>query len=316
MIVLVDGDIFRYRCGFAAERNYYLVELTNANDHKEWKEFDYKKEAEAYGRRVVANVSASYRVWQRKEIQPVENCLQIVKLSLTQVIEDIRVKFKEEVETRVYLSGKGNFRETAAVTKPYKGNREDTAKPMYYKEIGEYLRTTYNAITTEGIEADDAIGISATECRERQVACCVVSNDKDLRQIPGNHYNWVTKEFFSVSPKEAKTRFFIQLLAGDPTDNVPGLPGIGEARAAKLLEDAKSPEEMVDACWDAYWETDNLKLDKYATVRYFLEQANLVYILRDKNNFWEHTKEGKYFKEKYMMNEEKQIEIPAASQRA
>lgn len=304
MLALIDGDIFRYRCAFAAERNYYLVQLTNANSHKEYKEFDYKKEAQEYGRRVISGVSASFRIWQRKEVQPVENCLQIVKTSLQQTIDDVKACFREEVESKIYISGKSNFRDKIATTKPYKGNRETLVKPIYYREVGDYITEKWGANITEGIEADDAIGIAAMEAKERGVSYVVVSNDKDLDQIPGHHYNWTTKEFYEVSAREAKTSFFIQLLAGDATDNIPGLPGIGKATAAKIIQDCKTPEEMVDKVWVTYMDRLGTKgpLTERQDKDYFLEQANLVFIRKHKDKTWLDTKEGFYWEDRYAVH--------------
>ncbi len=296
MLVLIDGDIFRYRCAFAAERNYYLVELINANGHKEWKEFDTKKEASEYEDRVTRGVSkASTRIWSRKEIQPIENCLQIVKASLETTLKDIEQQYGK-VEYRIFLSGKTNFREKIAVSKPYKGNRDTAQKPAHYTRVGEYLTTAWNAETTQGIEADDAIGIGAMDAKERGERYIVVSNDKDLNQIPGLHYNWVSKEFYEVSGKEAKTRFFIQLLAGDATDNIQGIPGIGEVTAAKILAECKSPEEMVDKVHEEY---RKYLPDSGEHQEYLLEMANLVYILKKKDTYWIDTKDGIYWEDRY-----------------
>lgn len=303
MKVLIDGDIFRYRCAFAAERTKYLVELINASGHKEYSEFDNKKDADAYAGRVTKGVSAVHRLWSRKDLQPLENCLQIVKSSLENALEDICREFKvETVEHSIWLSGKTNFRTELAKTATYKGNREEIPKPHYYKDVGAYLVETWDATYTEGIEADDAIGIAAMESKANQTPYIVVSNDKDLRQIPGNHYNWVTKEFATVSPKEAKFQLFSQILSGDPTDNVPGLQGIGPATAAKILEGAQSPEDMVDSVVSTYileFETYPDKYPKVTWLQYLKEQWALVYILKHKDESWAVTREGEYFLNKY-----------------
>jgi hypothetical protein len=328
MLVLNDLDIFRYRCGYAAEKNHYLVELTNPDGHKEWKEFSTKKEAADYGARVVAGVSASFITWTRKDVQPLENALQIVKQSLSQTYQAIEDKVGEKLTIRAFLSGKTNFRQSIAVTRPYKGNREENTKPTYYDAIGEYLLSNWEAVTTADYEADDAIGIEAMAARERGESVVVVSNDKDLDQIPGWHYNWVTKEFYEVSPKEAKTNLFTQILTGDSTDNVPGLPGVGPATAAKILKECSTPIEMVDACYQAYRDyfvnkdkhllTQQIRpYDDWAS-EYMFEQAQLVYILKRPNEFWDLTKEGTYFIEKYhngLYKEKEQEQIPAATQR-
>lgn len=270
MLALIDGDIFRYRCAFAAERNYYLVELTNANGHKEYTEFQYKKEATDYGTRVVTGVKASFITWQRKDVQPLENALQICKTSLEGVLADVKAK-----QHRIFLSGPHNFRTALAVTKPYKGNRTE-AKPTYYKEVGEYLVSQYGAETTDGIEADDAIGIAAMEAKTQGREFVVVSNDKDLDQIPGQHYDWVKKDFYNVSAKEAKTAFFTQLLSGDAVDNIPGLPGVGKVTAAKMLAECKNPDEMWAVVRKEYEKRD-------FPPEYLEEQQKLVEILKKPN---------------------------------
>jgi hypothetical protein len=302
MLVLIDGDILRYRCAFAAERSYYLVELTNQNGHKEWTKFESKKEAKSYSERVTRGVNANFDIWTKKDIQPVEFALQACKTSLEAILTACAGKDgipDREVEYRIYISGDENFRDEIAKTKTYKGNRK-APKPTYYTEVGDYLTSKWKAEITDGIEADDAIGISAMEAKEKGLEYVVVSNDKDLDQIPGLHYDWTKSEFYTVSPKEAKTRFFIQLLAGDSTDNIPGIPGIGEVKATQILRDAKSPEEMVELCAEWYAGPDMKWTDK--EYNYLLEQASLVYIRRDESIAWIDTKEGQYFKRKYATN--------------
>lgn len=311
MIILIDGDIFRYRCAFAAERTKYLVELVNASGYHEYSAFDGKKDADEYGARATKGVNgASYTLWSRKDLQPLENCLQIVKSSLENALEAIQSRFPDEkLDYRIWLSGKKNFRDGIAKTKPYKGNRLDTAKPTYYKDVGDYLVESWGAVYTEDIEADDAIGIAAMEAKERGDRYVVVSNDKDLRQIQGSHYNWITKEFSTVSPKEAKEQLFTQILSGDATDNIPGLEGIGPATAAKILEGAQSPEDMVDRVWGSYFnKMQDAGGDVYALASHYLqEQWALVYILKNKPSGqpqadWQLTKEGKYFCSKYLQS--------------
>lgn len=279
------------------------MELTNASGHKEFKPFDNKKDAETFGQNTTKGVNAWYIIWSRKDLQPLENCLQIVKSCLENTLDEIRSHFSvEQVDYSIWLSGPKNFRDKIATTRPYKGNRAETPKPHYYKDTGEYLLEHWGAILTEGIEADDAIGIAAMEARAASHGYVLVTNDKDLRQIPGHHYNWVTKEFTSVSAKDAKSQLFAQILSGDPTDNIPGLEGIGPATAAKILDGAQSPEEMVDRVVMEYAE----KAPGSDFMPYLKEQWALVYILRSQptNSFrpetaWMRTKEGEYFIGKY-----------------
>jgi hypothetical protein len=303
--VLIDGDIFRYRCAWAAERSYYLVELVNSNGHREYKQYDTKKEADGFGERATASApGAFFRIWSRKDLQPWENCAQIVNSSIQNTLDAITSHFNvQEVEYSIWLSGKTNFRDNIATTKAYKGNRDESPKPSYYKDVGAHLVAHWGATYTDGIEADDALGISAMEAKSAGKDYVIVSNDKDLRQIPGLHYDWIKKEFYTVSPKDAKFQLFSQILSGDATDNVPGLGGIGPATAAKILEGAQSPEEMVDRVVEQYkkQQMDHPSEPHHYTEwrKYLKEQWALVYILKhSKENVWD-SKEGKYFLEKY-----------------
>ncbi len=63
----------------------------------------------------------------------------------------------------------------------------------------------------------------------------ICSIDKDLQQIPGNHYNFVKKEHSFVTPEEAIQNFYKQILTGDAADNIKGAKGIGPVRAGKII---------------------------------------------------------------------------------
>jgi len=65
---------------------------------------------------------------------------------------------------------------------------------------------------------------------------CIVSPDKDMRQIPGKLYN--LDEVFTVKKDEGAKWHLIQALAGDQTDGYSGVPGIGVKRATSLFEES------------------------------------------------------------------------------
>ncbi|MDE2097339.1 MAG: hypothetical protein KGL39_08860 [Patescibacteria group bacterium] len=260
-ILLVDGDIIRYRCAFAAEKTKYLV-IGSHEGFNIRAEVDTKKEADA--------VEGDVVVWSRKEVRPVEFALQCTKTTLEALVE----RFSPS-DVKVYLSGPGNFRELVARTKPYKGTRAE-AKPRHFNAVGEYLIKEWGAESVRGIEADDAIGIGLTSAPGQAIS---VSIDKDLDQVPGWHYNWVTSELYNVSRRDADFALYTQILAGDTTDNIPGVPGIGEKKAREILEGSKNSEELRERTWATY-------KDRGLSREYFLEQATLVYILRTENDDW------------------------------
>lgn len=261
MINLIDGDGLVYRCGFAVEKTKYAVEAAPGII-----QFDTHKEAKAW----LESNQVSRPLWSRKEVEPVENALALVKGSLEAMPDG---------EKEIWLTPSvGNFRERFATIAKYKGNRDYVARPTYYREITDYL-VQRGAKFTVGQEADDELGIRATEIGDSAV---IVSFDKDLDQIPGHHYNWVTKEAYSVTPRVAAMNFYSQILSGDAVDNVPGIPGIGPKTAQKLLGSPRSPKEA----WDKVLGVYNEKFGSEGFQR-ALETARLVYVRRKRDEIWQ-----------------------------
>ncbi|KAF2376292.1 hypothetical protein BSN82_18200, partial [Acinetobacter baylyi] len=97
-------------------------------------------------------------------------------------------------------------------------------------------------------------------------------------QISGRHYNWVTKEAATISPKDAALNFYSQILSGDPVDNVPGLPGIGSVKARRLLSGVVSPSDAWERIVRAYEEAFGKGGYDIA-----LETARLVYVRRKRD---------------------------------
>ena len=120
-------------------------------------------------------------------------------------------------DMRVFLSGPTNFRNSVATLQPYKGNRNPLHKPVHYKAIREYMINFWKAEVTDGIEADDIIGLTYDS------DTIIASIDKDLKQLPNStHYDFVKKEVFFIDEEEAWFNFYLQLLTGDLSDNIPG----------------------------------------------------------------------------------------------
>jgi len=203
-----------------------------------------------------------------KPDEPVEFALYNAKRAMESILD----RFDRGLSYKCYISGNGNYRKDIAVTRPYKGNRTQP-KPDYYDDVREYLKETWHAIVVDGMEADDAVGIE--HYTHGKGATCIVSQDKDLIQIPGAHYNYRNQEFFDVTEEQANRFFWTQMLTGDSVDNIQGVPKIGKVKAAKLLDDARSPDEYPSIVAAKYKEA-------YGNGWYdvFVEMGNLLYILR------------------------------------
>src|SRR5262252_4465227 len=99
-----------------------------------------------------------------------------------------------------------------------------------------------------GYEADDLIATYVREAGLREATATIVSSDKDLMQLVTDKVTMYDTmkdrrigvseviEKFGVPPQKVVE---VQALAGDSTDNVPGVPGIGVKTAAQLIENAE-----------------------------------------------------------------------------
>lgn len=325
MIALLDADVITYRAGYASQHNLYRI--YDGEDRVE--EFTEKKLATAY----VAEHSTQERplsIETETEIEPLANCLHNVK----EIIEKCVAETKSSGYQCWLSPKKGNFREEIAETLPYKGHRwspkrraqeyrkgkwrkwlietEGTytyqPKPYHYDAIRKYLVKRHAAKIAEGQEADDALGIAqirAFKGRKYEQKNCksvICSIDKDLRMIPGMHYDWTKGELVFVNEFEAAYNFYFQLLVGDTTDNVKGLPnvaeatrelygvkaskGCGPAAASRILASCATIAELGYATKEAYFAYFAENKQWGRCEEYLLEQARLLWVRRKKGEIF------------------------------
>lgn len=196
-----------------------------------------------------------------------------------------RARLKEWLDNLVYhvldiedyhllLTGKGNFRYDIAKTLPYKGNREGFVRPEHYQYLRDIMVEDYGASVSEGEEADDVVAYWS-----REKPYIMVHTDKDLDQLSGVHYNPVRNEWYDVTEFEGFYSFYSQMLTGDRVDNIPGLAGIGPAKAKKLLKGCESEQELAEAVWKAYTDSGH-------GIEYYTEQGQLLWLRRTPNEIW------------------------------
>lgn len=113
----------------------------------------------------------------------------------------------------------------------------------------------------EGYEADDIIGTVARLCEEQEISCFIATGDKDDLQLASDKtkviltvtksgYNETiiyddkaVKEKYHVTPTEF---IDVKALMGDPSDNIPGVKGVGEKTAMSLIEKHHSIEYIYE----------------------------------------------------------------------
>lgn len=153
------------------------------------------------------------------------------------------------------IKGDDNFR--FKIYDDYKKHR--TAKPSPNFPIVTIVRDLCvqhgMAIRAHGREADDYIRIWANEARAADQPYIICTGDKDLRCIPGNHCTILNLQDFmidEVSEMDAKRNYYAQLLSGDPTDWIPGLKGVADITARKMIADCRTEAELQERVIAAY----------------------------------------------------------------
>lgn len=268
MKALIDGDVLVYQFGWIAQSAEFTVKdgdgeaLFQGRNKTECNNF--VKEVSGFG----ANVEEYTVVKGEDFCTPIEDTYS----GIDSRVEWITKKSKCDT-SQVYLTGKGNFRETVATIKPYKGNRS-SEKPLYYEKIREYFIDKHNAEVSEGEEADDLLGIYQTD------DTCICTIDKDLWTVPGIHFNFKNAVLEDVTKEESVYNLQYQHLLGDRVDNIPGINGMGPVKTEKALRD-KSEDKRWEVIADLYkkeygedWE------------RCLLEVGTLLYIRQEKDEVW------------------------------
>tara|TARA_Y100000590_G_scaffold253453_1_gene284725 strand:+ start:210 stop:2972 length:2763 start_codon:yes stop_codon:yes gene_type:complete len=177
---------------------------------------------------------------------------------LYKLLEDSRSDDSKNKPTHfavIFDSARKNFRNE--IYKNYKANRSDAPEDLIPQF--DYIRKSveaFNVTSSEMLnyEADDLIATYTEQILAKGAKVTIVSGDKDLMQLvkPGVRLydpmkskilgNQEVKDKFGVEPSKVVD---VQALAGDSSDNVPGVPGIGIKIAAELINKYKSLENLL-----------------------------------------------------------------------
>ena len=297
-LALVDGDVLVYSSAFSAEKMRYDLHLIEGEDALETpaQTFLYKADLNAY---LKDNNIEEYEVRKTLLVEPVDHALHNLKTMIASIKEKSRVE-----DMIIFLSGKGNYREEIATFQKYKGNRVDSRVPQHKDAVADYLISVHRAVVVDGQEADDAMGIWQSSSEDNSTIIC--SSDKDMLQIAGNHFRFGNNSWLMQDAESADKHFFYQIMTGDSTDNISGCPGVGYKTAQKFY-DPENPWESVLLCYRTmlpkkpvdglvYSQDDdtltytpwNSSDSVTVSLRDFaLEQAKLVRIRREENEYWE-----------------------------
>lgn len=156
------------------------------------------------------------------------------------VDEQLKKQFFDRFDCKgmiFFFSGASHetFRYLVGFTKEYKGNR-GSSEPAYdgfYSDLARVISVVnqnHNTYIHHQYEADDLVSALQNE------HTFIYSRDKDLKQVTGLHYNVSKNILETFTESDCNYELCMQLLQGDSTDNIPGIEGVGELTAKKLLE--------------------------------------------------------------------------------
>lgn len=180
-------------------------------------------------------------------------------------------------------AGKGNYRDYECKDVIYKGNRD--GKPIYFEEFKEAFLSQYGKKVEYAVynEAEDLLQHIALQEEARvgedftKWSICISFVDKDVAQVYAPSFNYDNLDLGWRYPTkfECELTLCAQTIAGDPTDNISGLPsltdytkevfglskrvGASKSTAEKLLESSKTIQELwerVIFCWQQYYGFD------------------------------------------------------------
>jgi DNA polymerase-1 len=208
------------------------------------------------------------------------------------IMADLRYTFND-APMELYIGGEGNWR--YGIYPEYKANRKDKPRPTHLNAVREHLVVKYGAHIVNDREVDDECGIRLTqEIAQGVNKPVLVSLDKDLKTVPGNHYNFVTRAHETVSPVQALRYFYGQVITGDQSDNVPAFDGKFRSSTPQFVQRLLNPlqemteeKEMYEYCLSVYEDECGNPM-RFEEVKQLMHRnASVLYIMKDYNDKWQ-----------------------------
>jgi 5'-3' exonuclease len=225
----------------------------------------------------IAIIDADYIIYKVCYITNEESS---VKLLVGNIIKTLL----NEVKCTHYVAvlTKSNFR--TKINSSYKANRPD--KPLLHKAVFDCIINDYNGFYEDLLEADDVCAILHTRLGDMSL---LISPDKDLRTVTGLIYDPNKKQYHVVddlgylrlSDDRKKLLgcglklFYAQMIMGDMTDGVKGLPKLGLIASYNLLNELDSIQDLHSTVFNKYIEIygNNARIE-------FMTNFNMLWIIR------------------------------------
>lgn len=182
----------------------------------------------------------------RKDNKFVYQSNQDVRISIAKM-NNVIIDILDSIEAEYYLGflTGGSFR--YKINQDYKANRKGRERPKYFKVLKEYLIDHWGFYQHSELEADDLVRIASKKWNDwngifeingigtKVEGSIIVSNDKDILNLEGLHYNPQKQQFIETTKDQAIEYFWKSMIVGDSADNIKGIPKMGEKGAEKLF---------------------------------------------------------------------------------
>ena len=346
-IAVVDADTILYQAALALQEDY----ITITHVDTEWTK-DFKNVSAFRGRKKTHDggwigeqnakrsddkqISASSFTIEEKSKVVKEDFVAFGKINFK--IKDI-IKATGCKAVKLLIGGDDNFRYELAQATPYKEDR--AAKPLRYTEVRKWMEKKFTSFSpvenptekdisvpvalevADGEEADDLCAQYGHEdykhfikTKEHKYVLCYI--DKDLKMIVAPRYSYnpakdIVNTVHETTVQDAAYAFCIQLLIGDATDCINGLPnltpeiqekyelrktrGVGLGSAEAILKDCNTVKclfERVVECYKAYYGEEPKEFTSFrgeksqrTWIDYMHENANLLYMRRVHGKEWD-----------------------------
>ncbi|MFI0445474.1 DNA polymerase I [Actinomadura sp. 6N118] len=174
----------------------------------------------------------------------------------------------------------------------YKANRSRSPDEFHtqMKVLGDLLAAmNVTTLRVPGYEADDVIATLATEAEAAGFQVLIVTGDRDVLQLVSDdvtalYFYRTAAEMIRYTPEAVEAKYGLTprqypdfaALRGDPSDNLPSIPGIGEKTAAKWIREFGSLAELVERAGEVKGKAGDKLRDAIETIRLNRRLTELV----------------------------------------
>ena len=196
------------------------------------------------------------------------------KVTLNQRINSLIQQFKTPL-IKVFFSCNREDNWRRELNPRYKQNRRHLLPPTGLSPLKQHLKTKYPYVEEDRLEADDLIGLYATDENLCSTPTVICSWDKDFLTIPDQMLWNPRKEILKFQTQENAFKYLLyQVITGDTADGYKGIPRMGDKEAMKFIN---KHQDNLPTAWSSLVD---LAKDKGLDENYITLQLQMAFILR------------------------------------